>query len=262
MHLFICCLCACFFNLFDSYIRRWFLIDLLTSLPLEFVLNQDSEDVGTWFKALRVFRTVRLLKLLRFFKMLRLLNSLMRRFFSRYLITLFRLCRFVCVMIIFAHFCACGWFAVGDYGEAQHRKHPTSARWNATWISTQGIQNDPLWEQYSYSWYWSVVTLFTTGYGDITATNTLEQWAASVCILIGTCFFAYFVGAVGTLLADGDRIRAERNQKIEEAQQFCVSKKLPKDLSHAIITHTKYHCKHNYLFDESSVLQCLPLYLR
>ena len=75
-------------------------------------------------------------------------------------------------------------------------------------------------------------------------------------------FLAYFIGAVGTLLADGDRIRGEKNQKIEEAQQFCVSKKLPKDLSHAIITHTKYHCKNNYLFDENMVLSCLPSYLR
>ena len=40
----------------------------------------------------------------------------------------------------------------------------------------------------SYSWYWSIVTLFTTGYGDITATNEEEQWTASACILLVLVF--------------------------------------------------------------------------
>ena len=118
-----------------------------------------------------------------------------------------------------------------------------------------------------------------------------------LCILIGTCFFAYFIryvliamhifitfcilnmlsglcvclfcvcldctySAVSTLLADGDRVRMERDLKVEQAQQFCLFKRLPKDLSHAIITHTKYHCKNNFLFDEHSVLNNLPTYLK
>ena len=67
---------------------------------------------------------------------------------------------------------------------------------------------------------------------------------------------------VGSLLAEGDRVRTERNEKVEQAQQFCAAKKLPKDLAHAVVTHTKYHCKHNFLFDEMMVLENLPSYLR
>ena len=73
---------------------------------------------------------------------------------------------------------------------------------------------------------------------------------------------AYFIGAVGSLLAEGDRMRIERNENVERAQQFCAAKKLPKDLAHAVLTHTKYHCKHNFLFDEMMVLDNLPSYLR
>lgn len=235
-----------------SYICKWFLIDFLTSIPIEFMFNQNSQNGKTWFKI------IVLLKLLRLLRMLRIFNSVIKTFLSKCSnsSTLFRLSRFVCVIIIFVHFCACGWFAIGNYGE-------TSSKYNKTWISTQGIKNNSLWEQYSYSLYWSVVTLCTTGYGDISATNTIEQWFASVCILMGTCFFVYFIGAVVTsMIADGDKTVTEKNTKIEQAQQFCFSKQLPADLSHAIMTHIKYHCQHNYLFDESSVLQCLPSYLR
>ena len=215
----------------------------------------DNAEVGTALKAFRVLRILRMFKLLRFVKMMRLLNGLLRQLFSRELAILMRLCRFLFVMILFAHFCACGWFAVGNHCY-------TSNEYEISWIESKGIENSSLGRQYSMAAYWSVVTLMTTGYGDITATNVLEEWAATTCIVIGTCFFAYFVGAVGSLLADGDRVRAEQNEKIEQAQQFCAAKKFPKDLSHAVITHTKYHCKHNFLFDEATILSHLPTYLK
>ena len=83
---------------------------------------------------------------------------------------------------------------------------------------------------------------FTTGYGDITATpgNTAEQWVVSICILIGTCFFAYFVGTLTSLITEGDRIKGVEIQKLEEAQAFCDQKKLPRELSRAILTHIRF----------------------
>ena len=80
--------------------------------------------------------------------------------------------------------------------------------------------------------------------------------------MVGTCFFAFLIGAVGSLLADGDRVRVKSNEQIDQAYQFCISKNLPKDLTHAIITHTRYHCKNNFMFDEMSVLDNLPEYLQ
>ena len=239
------------------YITGWFLIDLMTSFPFEFIFGDDV-DFGTALKSFRVVRVLRVIKIFRFFKMIRLLNSLLRELLSREFIIVLRLCRFLFVMILFAHFFACGWYYVGIYC----LDHPNSVYSESNWIVSAGIEDSSLFVKYSTSLYWSIVTLMTTGYGDITANNVIEQWVASSCILVGTCFFAYFVGAVGTLLADGDRVRTEKNEKIEQAHQFCVSKHLPKDLSHAIMTHTKYHCKNNYLFDEMGVLSNLPVYLR
>ena len=71
---------------------------------------------------------------------------------------------------------------------------------------------------YRYTVYW--LYRFTTGYGDITATagNVAEQWVVSICILIGTCFFAYFIGTLTSLITEGDRIKSVEIQKLEEAQ--------------------------------------------
>ena len=241
--------------MYNRYICGWFFIDLITSLPIEFMFG--GNDVTITLRAFRAVRIARMVKLLRFFKMLRLLSGILRTLLSRHLTMFVRLCRFLFVMMLFAHFGACAWYATGSFCYS-------SNLYDTSWIETAGIAGDSTskWQKYSTAWYFSVVTLMTTGYGDISATNILEQWVASIFILIGTCFFAYFIGAVGSLLAEGDRVRAERNEKVEQAQQFCAAKKLPKDLAHAIVTHTKYHCKHNFLFDEMMVLENLPSYLR
>ena len=241
--------------IYDRYFLGWFWIDLITSLPIEFMFdNSTSDNIGSIIKAVRVVRIFRMIKILRFFRMLRIIDGILQYLFSRWLTMFVRLCRILFVMTLFAHFGACTWYAVGNYG---------SKHYSTSWLEAQEVTSDDSnWTKYSLSWYWSIVTLMTTGYGDITATNILEQWVSSIFILIGTCFFAYFIGAVSSLLAEGDRVRAERLEKIEQAQQFCGAKKIPKELAHAILTHTKYYCKHNFLFDEMTVLDNLPSYLR
>ncbi len=49
---------------------------------------------------------------------------------------------------------------------------------------------------------------------------------------------------------------------MEEAQSFCDKKKLPRELTRAILTHVRYHCNYNYVFDENELLNMLPEYLQ
>ena len=43
---------------------------------------------------------------------------------------------------------------------------------------------------------------------------------------------------------------------------FCDHKKLPRELSRAILTHIRYHCGYNYVFDENDLISSLPPYLQ
>ena len=171
-------------RVFFRYLLGWFWVDVITSFPFEFVF--ESRRTVIFIKAFRIFRVIRIVKLIRFIKMIRTINDLIYRLFSREFVVILRLFRFCCVMILFVHFGACAWYSVGLYS----MKHESSS-----WIIVAGIDdtNANLFEKYSTSWYFSVVTLMTTGYGDIVATNTAEQWVASVFILIGTCFFGMHV---------------------------------------------------------------------
>ncbi len=72
---------------------------------------------------------------------------------------------------------------------------------------------------------------------------------ASICILMGTCFFAYFIGVLTT---DGDRLR------IEETQLFCAFHRISRQLARVIVTHIRHHCNYNYLFDHEPIMESIP----
>eukprot|EP01083_Nonionella_stella_P078911 216231_1 len=245
-----------------SYFKSWFIIDLVTCIPFQFLFDPahfngsdhiDSSDDSAleYIKVLRIFRLLRIVKILRFLKMLRIFDTFMRQFVVREMIIIMKMIKIVCGMVLFAHFAACLWWYVG-------------MKTSPSWIDVHGLRKPELhtFTKYSYAWYWAVVTLFTTGYGDIVATNTIEQWVCSVSILVGTCFFAYFVGTLTVYITEGDKVQSFRSDKLEEAQSFCEKKKLPKELTRAVLTHIRYHCTYNYVFDEGELLSLLPAYLQ
>eukprot|EP01084_Bolivina_argentea_P160056 278752_1 len=202
------------------YIIGWFFIDLFTSLPFEFML--PGKGIVKFVKVLRVFRFIRIIKILRLFKMIKYFDGFMSQFVIREVLVVLKFLKIFALMILFAHISACIWFYVG------RMTIKTTKYWspNGSWVGLHFnntdlnyIDNLPTFTKYSYSWYWAVVTLFTTGYGDVVATpgNKLEQWTVSICILVGTCFFAYFIGTLTSLITEGDRIKSVEIQKLEEA---------------------------------------------
>eukprot|EP01083_Nonionella_stella_P000797 2284_1 len=247
-----------------KYLRGWFAIDLVTSIPLEFIIPL-ANNVTTYVKILRVFRLVRVVKILRLLKIMKLFDRVMERIVVRGMLVAARLFKVIALMMLTSHISACIWYFVGCQTQKQYGKSWLSEHTDLIHGCDAGAHTadlSPMIARYSYALYWSVVTLFTTGYGDITATNIWEQWVASISILVGTCFFAYFIGTLTTLISEGDRISSEIMSKMEEAQHFCDKKKLPHEMTRAVLTHTRYHCNYNCILNEQSVLAKLPPYLQ
>ena len=96
-------------------------------------------------------------------------------------------------VIFFSHMICCMWWGL------------------STTISTRAWLDDPLMvydslryapfqQQYIASLYWTVTTLTTTGYGDITPENNAE-YVLNICIMVmGATVFGYVVANVSTLV--------------------------------------------------------------
>ena len=137
------------------YVCGWFIIDFPTSIPLEFILT----ETGYYIKVFRLVRALRIFKLFRFYRVFRSFNKFMSLLLSRKLVITIKLTKMTVLMLFFANACACIFWAIGKNSIDNGR---------ASWITSMEIENETKYTQYIYSMYWSVVTLFTTGYGDIT----------------------------------------------------------------------------------------------
>ncbi|KAI8474122.1 MAG: hypothetical protein J3K34DRAFT_495910 [Monoraphidium minutum] len=86
-----------------------------------------------------------------------------------------------------------------------------------SWLSHVGgrdLTEAPLGERYLASIYFTVVTLTTTGYGDIVASNEFEQIAAIFIMACATLFMSFIIGTVTGLLS-------RRSIETQRAQLFC-----------------------------------------
>jgi hypothetical protein len=59
---------------------------------------------------------------------------------------------------------------------------------------------------YTVSFYYTVTTITTVGYGDITGTNTLERYIAVLNMVIGVVIFSFVSSAITNIISNLDFI--------------------------------------------------------
>eukprot|EP01083_Nonionella_stella_P174702 606425_1 len=240
------------------YITRWFLIDLVSSLPLLFIIISSNSTSDSMHSAAITVQFIRLLRVIKFLRIIQyIFHEVTHSMYhlNREQKTLLQLMKIIGSMLLIAHFFSCIWYSIGNY--AYKHNHPS---WIDTIIEYHDF-NEGNFTKYSYSFYWAIVTLFTTGYGDIHANNIYEQWFASVGIIFGSCLFAYFIGVLTNGLNE-DLNHRNASETVEKSLVFCSHYNLPRELRTAVVTHIKYFNDYNYAFDNNYIMNSLPNYLQ
>ena len=135
------------------YIKGWFFIDLFTSIPFDYMFSNFSGSIHA-FQLLRVFRILRVLKLLRVFRLLKTMHHVLNSIMTKNLLNFMRIMKLLFIMLICSHYISCLWFFVGMKGHIDGKSN---------WLDTRKLLGSNVAKQYMASFYWSTVTLFTTG---------------------------------------------------------------------------------------------------
>jgi len=85
-------------------------------------------------------------------------------------------------------------------------------------------------DQYVAALYWSVMTLTTVGYGDITAKTTGERVLFTISMILGGSCYAYIVGTLTQIIVQGDETFNEFQQRMDTLNDFMASHSLPMEL--------------------------------
>ncbi len=216
----------------QRYIRGWFILDLIATLPFSWVFT--ASRFASLNRIFRFFRLARLFKLFGSSKILNRANKL--SFVNPAFMRLFLL---VFWILVAAHLIACGWIFIGGPGE----------------LATNG-------ETYLDAFYWTITTLTTIGYGDRTPTGPIQTVFVTVIMLLGAAIYGFIIGNIANIIANIDVAKSQFRERVENVDTFLKYRNIPSDLQKRIHDYYDYLWESRRGYEESKLLEDLPQSLK
>ena len=214
------------------YLKKWFWIDLAAAFPFWIILHllplAFSAGLLGFLRLIRVIKIFRLIQTIGKLKRVSYINP-----------NIMRMILLIFWIIIIAHFVACGW------------------------IILEGVSDEegqPM--QYLNAFYWTITTLTTIGYGDITPSAKYQIIYTIFVEIIGAGLYGFIIGNIANLIANIDIARAQHRSKLEKINTFMQYRNIPHSLQKRVDDYYNYLWESRRGYDESSVLQDLPSSLK
>lgn len=181
----------------ENYLKTYFVPDALASIPLTLFNTHKSLRIiqifSILFKIRHTSNVENALKSSQMLKNLMFMRSGIWKIFN-----------FLFVLCLALHFSSCLFFLSAQLNEFDHN----------TWVLRYGYKDKLSSEQYLASFYWSITTLTTIGYGDISPYTLPERLMAILWMFTSLFFMALSIGYLNNMLS---RMTIEENYNIKSA---------------------------------------------
>ena len=267
----------------NNYFKGWFLLDLITCLPVNYVMmliamDTDSSSTGKEVKAAKVMRLLKLGKLLRVARIIRIVDRYQEEL--RVFMDAFGGIILSFMVFIFCHLIACMWFYVGTFDVAENRGagQPGLDGWVKNYWGTSCEDEaaaavapapapDPHADtcveadqtsRYITSAYWSMMTISTVGYGDIPVTTDSEKIVAMLTMLFGALVFAAITGSLSARFMATMGAEQDFNTRMDEVRQYLRDNSVPTQQRRLVEAHFQMLWGKTAIYDEAEILSLLP----
>ena len=212
------------------YLQTYFLLDLVGSLPWG-PISIHLLPQGIWSEPISFLCLLRLARVVVFSQ--DFVRTTSRFFIAR------RLTVFLLWIALVIHLLACGWIAVDGVTHGLTAGHT-----------------------YIRALYWSVTTVSTTGFGDITPKTEPQMIYTMLAMILGAGLYATVVANVASLITRADSARSAFDSKIERLNTFMKSKNMPDPLQKKILGYHEYLWQTGLGHDHETLLEDLSPGLR
>lgn len=199
-----------------NYGTSWFVLDVVSGIPFALIeiilsaLEGGSTDAsgsgGGQLKSLKSLKLLRFLKLGRLLKLEKILSSLDRDTLDRIqdfansgrTQSIAMCAKLLLLMTFSCHLLACFWVLVGRYS-----LNIGLVSWLESDINGHFIMKDTTGGKHVYSiylaaFYYSLTTMTSIGYGEITPTNNVERLFAVFLEIIGAIIYGMYIDSLFT----------------------------------------------------------------
>ncbi|XP_010432685.1 PREDICTED: potassium channel KAT3 [Camelina sativa] len=224
-----------------------FVMDVASTLPIQFIYKTITGNVGRG----QAFGFLNLLRLWRLRRVTELFKRLEKDAHFNYFVI--RVIKLLCVTVFWIHLAGCILYWI-----AYHYPTPTD-----TWIGSQveDFKERSVWLGYTYSMYWSIVTLTTVGYGDLHAVNSREKTFNMFYMLFNIGLTSYIIGIMTNLVVHGANRTFAMRSAINHILRYTSKNRLPDAMREQMLAHMQLKFKTAELRQEE-VLQDLPKAIR
>lgn len=139
--------------------------------------------------------------------------------------------------------------------------HGQACIWIALGSGTAGHDPDAV-SEYIKAVYWTLTTLTTIGYGDISAKTNAQMIFSSVAEVVGVGFFGYVLSNVASLLARLDGAREQYLSTLDQVESFIRNNQLPDEFRSKIRGYYRYLWEQHRGSDDKIILESLPRLLK
>ncbi|CAD8202091.1 unnamed protein product [Paramecium octaurelia] len=160
--------------------------------------------------------------------------------------SIIELIKLIAVLFFIIHMFSCFWFWVGDYS---HNNYGVS------WL--ENIV-DKEWEiQYLSSVYYSTVTMFTIGYGDVLPQSNLERIVCCLFIIMASLQLPYSINTVGAIISKISEYGEDKKRKLRIINSYMQKKRIPFQLQSEIRQYLNYYWQLNKEKDAEEAAQMI-----
>ncbi|CAI9089741.1 OLC1v1024373C2 [Oldenlandia corymbosa var. corymbosa] len=235
-----------FKNIAMRYLSTWFIFDVCSTVPFQSIsLLFTHHSGGLGLKVLSMLRLWRLRRVSSLFA--RLEKDIRFNYFWT------RCTKLISVTLFAVHCAGCFYYVIAD-------RYPDPKR---TWIGAlyPNFKDHSIWDRYVTSIYWSIVTLTTTGYGDLHAENPREMLFDIFYMLFNLGLTSYIIGNMTNLVVHWTSRTRTFRDTVRAASEFAKRNQLPPCIQDQILSHICLRFKTEGL-KQQETLNSLPKAIR